>query len=149
MGRLRLLVLPMLGLVGAVVWFRLAPSARAFGLFEKADTEQLLRITVGYLATVAGVILGSVYRQLRQMRDSGLSEIQNMRVFLGRAFRSVDLWMGLCGSPIVLLLLVRASEGISLAGMVVAALENGFCCLIIVNGFVAKTESQQKPAPTI
>lgn len=148
MRRLRFVIFPLLGLVGAIVWFRLAPTARAFGLFEKAESEQLLRIVVGYLATVAGVVLGSAYRQLRQLRDSGITEIQSLRAFCARAFRSVDLWMGLCGSPVVFLLLVKASDGVSLPGLVVSALENGFCCLIIINGFVAKTEAQQKPATT-
>jgi hypothetical protein len=140
MRLMRLFVLPLLGAVGAVIWFRLAPGARAFGLFEKASSEQIVRITVGYLATVSGVVLGSLYRQLRQLREAGTPEVENPREFLSRAARSVDLWMGLCGSPIVFLLLARANEAMSLAGMVVVALENGFCCLIIVNGFIAKAE---------
>jgi len=147
-GRLRFVLFLLLGLIGAIVWFRLAPTARAFGLFEKAGSQQLLRIIVGYLATVAGVVLGSTYRQLRQLRDSGIAEIQSLRAFAARAFRSVDLWMGLCGSPLVFLLLIKASDGLNLPGLVVSALENGFCCLIIINGFVGKAEAQQKAPAT-
>jgi hypothetical protein len=148
MRLLRFLILPLLGVVGAIIWFRMAPGARAFGAFEQASSEQILRITVGYLATVAGVVLGSLYRQLRQLRDAGISEIASLLEFLSRAGRSVDLWMGLCGSPIVFLLLARANESMSLAGMVVVALENGFCCLIIVNGFMSKAETEQKSTTT-
>jgi hypothetical protein len=146
MRRLGFVVVFLLSVGGAVTWFRLAPTAGAFGLFEGSG-DQIVRVTVGYLATVAGVVLGSLYRQLRQMRDSGVTEISNVREFVSRGLRSVDLWMGLCGSPIVFLLLARSSEGMSLAGMVVVALENGFCCLIIVNGFVGRMEAANK-APT-
>jgi hypothetical protein len=149
MKLLRFFVLPLLGVAGAVIWFRLAPGAGAFGVFEKASGEYMLRIAVGYLATVTGVILGSLYRQLRQLRETGVSEIASVREFLLRAGRSVDLWMGLCSSPIVFLLLARANEGMSLAGMVVVALENGFCCLIIVNSFISRTETAPKPPATI
>ena len=143
----RFLILPLLGVAGAVIWFRMAPGARAFGAFEQASGEQILRITVGYLATVAGVVLGSLYRQLRQLRDAGIPEA-NLLEFLSRVGRSVDLWMGLCGSPIVFLLLARANASMSLAGMLVVALENGFCCLIIVNGFMSKAETEQKSTAT-
>jgi len=80
------------------------------------------------------------------MRDSGITEISDLPQFVSRALRSVDLWMGLCGSPIVFLLLARANEGMSLPGMIVVALENGFCCLIIVNGFVGRMEAENKAA---
>jgi hypothetical protein len=40
-------------------------------------------------------------------------------------------------------LLLKSSNGLSLSGLIVVALENGFCCLIIINGFVGRQVEAQ------
>jgi hypothetical protein len=62
-------------------------------------------------------------------------------------FRSVDMWLGIAGAPIVYALLLKATDGMSMPGLLAVALENGFCCLIIVNGFIGRAEQQNAAKP--
>jgi hypothetical protein len=125
---------------GLVAYWYLAPRSSSFGMFEGAEVAGLWRFALSFLATIAGVICGSFYRELRGLQAKGVPRITNPRGFLGDMFRSVDMWLGFAGSPIVYSLLLKATDGMSLPGLIVVALQNGFCCLIIVNGFVGRAE---------
>jgi len=140
---LKLVAGVLLALIGAIGTVLLAQRSVIFGLYEGGGLDWM-RIGFGYLATVAGVILGSVYRQLRQLQDRRVQKVP--KGFLGNCLRSIDLWMGLCASPIVFALLMQASAGMNLPGIAIVALENGFCCLLIVNGFVTKTQAANAPS---
>jgi hypothetical protein len=127
-------------LFGLLAYWYLAPRSSTFGMFEGAETSGPLRFALSFSATIAGVILGSFYRELRALRAKGVTTIENPRSFIGTMSRSVDMWLGFAGSPIVYALLLKATDGMSLPGLLAIALENGFCCLIIINGFVGRTE---------
>ena len=83
----------------------------------------------GYLATVAGVILGSAYRGLHPKPTAG-GRIDDFGALASDIFRSRDLWAGLVASPLVFGLLYRTLDDAALSGLVVLGLENGFCCHI-------------------
>jgi hypothetical protein len=137
-------------IVTAVVgWFSfwyLVPRATSFGMFEGDNTPNITRLALSFSATIAGVVIGSTYRQLRALQAAGLTTIPNARVFLSDLSRSIDLWLGLVGAPIVYALLLQSTDGMSLPGLLLVALENGFCCLLIVNAFVGRTETELKKA---
>lgn len=134
-------------LFGLGAYWYLAPRSSSFGMFEGAETSGPLRFILSFLATIAGVILGSLYRELRNRQAKGETEIPDLGLFFGSMVRSVDMWLGFAGSPIVYSLILKATDGMSLPGLLVVALQNGFCCLIIVNGFVGKAEQDAaKPA---
>jgi hypothetical protein len=133
-------------LFGLFAYWYLAPRSSSFGMFEGAETSGPLRFILSFLATIIGVICGSFYRELRGLQAKGEKSIQDLRSFFVGMFRSVDMWLGFAGSPIVYALLLKATDGMSLPGLLTVALENGFCCLIIVNGFIGRAEQDAKPA---
>lgn len=124
----------LLGLAGYVYFAR---TSAPFGMFEGAGQSGVWRLVLSFGATVCGVILGSIYRALRKLQDSEVLMIRNIAEFIDNMLRSVDLWLGLAGSPLVYALLLKSSDGMSLSGLITVALENGFCCLLIINGFIA------------
>jgi hypothetical protein len=128
-------------LVGAVAFWMLVPRDASFGMFEQQGGPNIARMAFSLVSTIAGVILGSLYRQLRQLQAAGTLIITNFSNFASNLLRSVDLWLGLAGSPIVYALLLQSTNGMSLPGLLLVALENGFCCLLIVNAFVGRTET--------
>jgi hypothetical protein len=126
--------------VGLVAFWFLVPRAASFGMFQQEGGPNIARLAFSFVSTLAGVILGSANRQLRQIQAAGTSTIQDVPKFLSGVVRSVDLWLGLAGAPIVYALLLQSTDGMSLPGLLLVALENGFCCLLIVNAFVGRSE---------
>jgi hypothetical protein len=131
--------------VGFVLYLNFAPRTASFGMQAEAGGSGMLRLGLSFAATIAGVVLGSVYRQIRELQARGTTRIDDFGAFFGNVFRSTDMWLGLVGSPLVYALLLKASDGMSLAGLITVGLENGFCCLLIINGFVGKMEQQASP----
>lgn len=129
------------GLAG--FWY-LMPRTPAFGMFAGEGDANLVRVALSFSATIGGVILGSFYRQLRALQAAGQQTIEAPLHFIAVMFRSIDMWIGLAGAPIVYALLLQSTSGMTLPGLLVVALENGFCCLVIVNGFVGRVEAREK-----
>jgi hypothetical protein len=48
--------------------------------------------------------------------------------------------LGVAGAPIVYALPLQSTDGMSLPGLLIVALENCFCCLLIESAFVGRTE---------
>lgn len=132
-----------LGLIG---YQFLVPREVSFGLFSSDDGAATLRYGVTFAATIVGVVLGSIYRGLKLLKETNQSQIPP-GFFVGR-FRSVDMWIGLVASPIIFALLLKASDGMTLAGLVVMALENGFCALIIIDSLNPTQQGLITPAST-
>ena len=126
--------------VGFLAYWYLAPREGSFGMFEDSKGNGNFRFVISFVATLVGVVLGSIYRELKALQAKNIPKIENLTLFFSDIARSTDLWLGLAGSPIVYALLLQASDGMSLPGLTIVALQNGFCCLIILNSFVGKEE---------
>jgi hypothetical protein len=131
--------------VGFFAYWYLVPRSNSFGMFEGNEVNGA-RLGLSFGATILGVVLGSFYRQLRKMQSENKETIDDIGAFLSQMFRSVDMWLGLAGSPIVYALLLQSTSGMNLPGLLVVALENGFCCLILINQFVASKEGAKTAA---
>lgn len=125
----------------AAFWY-LAPRDASFGMFESTGGANVARVVLSFGATIAGVVLGSFYRQLRHMQAKGRRKIGDIPAFLSGVFRSVDMWLALVSAPIVYALLLQSTDGMSLPGLLLVALENGFCCLFIVDAFARGRERE-------
>jgi hypothetical protein len=117
-----------------------------FGANETPQTQSFGVILYGYAVTLTGVLIGSVYRALQGLKEKDIKSVGDPGTFLKTMLSSVDLWMSVCGSPIVYALLWKSLDGGNIAGLTVIALENGFCCTMILNNFM-KRGPAQSPAP--
>ena len=127
-----------------VMWWLIRDSQTVFGGSAQPDGQSILVIAYGYAVTLVGVFLGSAYRKLQDMktRPRPLIHIGKIRKFLSSVFRSIDFWMGLCGSPIVYALIWKSMGGGSVAGLTTIALQNGFFCTLILNGLYKNNVSR-------
>ncbi|MER8640199.1 hypothetical protein [Mesorhizobium sp. M1365] len=140
----RIVIVLIAATIGFTALYSLAPRSPSFGMFEGPEGQGILRLVLSFLATIVGVICGSFYRELRKLQNGGATTIQDPRAFIMGMLRSVDLWLGLVGAPIVYALLLRATDGMSLTGLLAVALENGFCCLIVLSGVTSRVEQQNR-----
>ena len=129
-------------LVGAgacawLAWYLVVGTPVRFGAVAVASESGGWRLLYGYAMTIAGVVLGSAYRYLEGLRSAGVREVPGVRALTGAVFRSVEFWLGMCGSPLVYALLLRATDGGSNAGLTAIAIENGFFCTLIVERLAA------------
>ena len=85
-------------------------------------------MTYGYAVTLAGVALGSSYRELQRRQAKGHRQIKSVRSFFRSVLRSIDFWMGICASPMVFALILQSAGGASTAALTAIGLQNGFCC---------------------
>ena len=127
-------VLAVILIVGGAVGFYWIAGREplVFGLNETPQTQGLPVIAYGYAMTFIGVILGSAYRELQARRARGETHLKNVSKFVRDVFRSIAFWMSACGSPIVYALLWKSLEGEGVAALTIVALQNGFCCTIII-----------------
>lgn len=132
--------------IGFGAFWYFTPRTMAFGMFESSGRANIGRLVFTFGATILGVVLGSIYRQLRQLPEP---IIKDLGAFFSNVARSVDLWLGLVGAPIVFALLLQSTDGMSVPGLLLVGLENGFCCLIIVNAFIGRTETQVQKGAVI
>jgi hypothetical protein len=109
-------------IVGLVAYWYLAPRETSFGMFDEDGATGNFRFALTFIATLIGVALGSIYRELKDLQAQGIRTIPELKPFFSEVGRSTDLWLGLAGSPIVYGLLLQASNGMSLPGLIVVAL---------------------------
>jgi hypothetical protein len=109
-----------------------------FGAVAVVESRGVMMLAYGYAITLLGVTLGSAYRNLQERRQTGEKTIGSVGSFIRNVFMSIDFWLGLCASPLVYALLLRATEGGSTAGLTTIALQNGFCCTVIASGLLRK-----------
>jgi hypothetical protein len=99
----------------------------------------------GFLVTLIGVALGSAYRRLMQLRREGTQRIAFLTL-LGHVASSVDFQIGLVGSPLVFGLLWQSIGDISVAGLTVIALQNGFASHAILDQIIPGKRSDPQDA---
>ncbi|HEV8506336.1 MAG TPA: hypothetical protein VGQ53_13085 [Chitinophagaceae bacterium] len=130
---------PLFAVAGFIIWWKLSETKEIqFGANEVAKQQSFWIVVYGFIITLLGVIIGACYRELQSLKDRGQTHIENLKLFLKNVFTSIDLWMGLFGAPIVYALLWKSLDGGSIAGLTVIALQNGFCCTIIISNLVKK-----------
>jgi hypothetical protein len=144
--RVPLYVAAVLAGLAITVWFvSRSEVPGGSGAFQSATTSKwtstLLTAAYGFGLTLAGVALGATYRRLIKLRTAGVEKI-GIRQLLGDVFTSVDFYTGLVGAPIVYGLLWQSLADISLAGLSVIALQNGFSSHAILDQFVSSKPAQ-------
>lgn len=130
----------------ALFWFVVVPQDHGFFSIGDSNAGRLL---IGFAATLLGVLLGSTYRHLARMRAANVETIRSVGRFTSNVLRSVDLWMGLVASPLVYGLLVQSATSMELPGLVIVALENGFCCLLIAENIARRTPANAPANPAV
>jgi hypothetical protein len=136
--------------IGLAGWIYFIPTTAITGGLGFGDNPaeqkslQYLTIAFGYCVTLAGVFLGSAYRELQRRRASGSTTISGVLEFLKSVTSSIDFWLGLCGSPLVYALILQGVDSNNMAGLVVIALQNGFTCTVAIDA-ISKGQ-QQRPA---
>ena len=109
-------------------WFMVHQDRHVFGGIVSGQPAIDWRVAIlGYAATILGVTLGAFYRRLR-----GQTTINNFHCFFKQTLRSTDLWAGYCASPLVFGLVLLTTSGVTLAGLIVIGLQNGFCCHVVI-----------------
>lgn len=145
-GSSRIAVTIVAGAVGFFLYWAISPWRGDYGLFEFREAERVGAAVLGFIATLTGVFLGTAYRKLSAIKAAGRDDVGKLKVFFRSLLGSVDLWMGLIASPLVFALLLQASAGMSLPGLLVVALENGFCCLLIAESLLNRPPGDVRPA---
>jgi hypothetical protein len=136
-----------LACIGFLVWrYLVTAQPLQFGANETPETQGLGTVLYGYLVTLVGVVLGSAYRELQARKERGETQIANVPSFAKSVLLSIDFWTSLCGSPIVYALLWKSLQGGNMAGLTVIALQNGFCCTMVISTFL-KRGPDQAPVP--
>ncbi len=122
---------------GISVWIFLAEDAPLrFGAVAAPQEPSVWYMISGYFITVVGVFLGSVFRELHELKKLKKKTLDNPVLFIKNVTLSIDLWMGLCAAPLVYALLLKNLGGGGMAGLFTIALENGFCCTLMASQFI-------------
>jgi hypothetical protein len=98
----------------------------------------VLGLVAGYVITLAGACSASLLRELQALRDRGTQTV-DMPSFLRSTGSSVDLWLGLCASPIAYAAIWRTLDTSNYATLATIAFQNGLCCTAIASGFLKRT----------
>ncbi len=134
-------------LIGMFGWIYFAtPNSLAFGALQDPNStaNKVWLWIAGYVVTLVGVASGAGYRNLQKRQSPTIGSV---REFISTIFLSTDFWMGLLGSPIVYGLILKSTERMSGAAFFVTALENGFCCTILINSL--NPQSATAPPPPL
>lgn len=138
-GWVRIPLFLLLAIIGIVGWrYLLGSELLRFGANAAPEQPGARVLIYGYVITLIGVVLGSAYRELQTRKQRGETTIRSPRRLLRAVFLSLDFWMSLCGSPLVYALIWKSMEGGNLAGLTTIALQNGFCCTVIIGSLISK-----------
>lgn len=108
-------------------------------------TNALFTAGYGFCLTLIGVAPGATYRRLITLRSAGVDKISFGKL-IADVFCSVDFYVGIVGAPIVYGLLWQSLNDISLAGLSIIALQNGFTSHAILDQFVSSKPQAPTPA---
>lgn len=137
----KIIVYLLLAVIGIVGWRYLIHSEPLrFGANAVPEQQTTGVMLYGYAITLLGVVLGSAYRELQARKQRGETRLTSVQEFAGSVFLALDFWMSLCGSPLVFALIWKSMEGGSVAGLSTIALQNGFCCTVVISSLMAKPQ---------
>lgn len=129
-------------LIGAIGYFYiLGKEPMRFGAQEIPEDVDILRLSIGFIVTLLGVLIGVTYGLLQNLKKEGQAQIKSFKVFGAKIFHSTDLWIGFCGAPLVFALLMQSTQGATWPGLIAVALQNGFCCALIADRFIAQSSA--------
>lgn len=138
MRYVRMIAALLLFIGGVGGWYLLVHREQlTFGFNETPTQPGIGVIAYGYLITLVGVVLGAIYRELQARRARGQQQLETIGGLFRDVFRSVDLWMSACASPIVYALLWKSFAGGGVAALTIVGLQNGFCCTVILDRLTA------------
>jgi len=120
---------------GGIDRLGLARSVRTSPVWRQcgASATWAIQLVYGFVITMAGVFLGSAFRELKRQKEELRRQSIHPLSFFAGVLRSIDFWMGVCAAPIVYALLIRSLDGGGDAGLTVIALQNGFCCTLLAS----------------
>ncbi len=122
-------------------YYILGTEPMRFGAQEIPEDVDILRLSIGFLVTLLGVFIGVTYGLLQKLKKEGHAQIDSFKAFSLKIFYSTDLWIGFCGAPLVFALLMQSTQGATWPGLIAVALQNGFCCAIIADRFIAQNNA--------
>jgi hypothetical protein len=137
--------------VGITVWFVSRSNVPGVsGAFTSGNETSWMAIALaaayGFVITVVGVGLGALYRRLVKLRAAGVESIKPGEL-LRSILPSVDFQIGLVGAPVIYGLLWQSLSDISLAGLTIIALQNGFASHAVLDQIVReKPDHPNAPA---
>jgi len=134
----------LLGVAGYYYLMSSQDSNHGFFEIDESTGEKIGVLAYGYIVTLFGVLCGGAYRTLTVMKDRQ-EEISSISWLMKKIFLSVELWLGLFGSPLAFALIAQSLDIENLASVTVIGIENGFCCTIIVSTFM-KEKAEPKHA---
>jgi hypothetical protein len=141
---LRLVIVIVIGLsiTAYFIWQNRVPTVQ--GAFEMAGEGSWLATAAsavyGFLMTLLGVFIGAAYRHLIELRSKGKTSV-GLRSISAQVLRSTDFHIGVVGSPLVFGLLWQAIGDISVAGLTVIALQNGFTSHAVLERVVPHSQN--------
>lgn len=101
---------------------------------EASPLSTALSAGYGFAITLFGVLLGAAYRRLVKLRGEGVETIGALTM-IKTVLTSVDFQIGIVGAPIIYGLLWQSLADVSLVGLTVIALQNGFASHAILDQF--------------
>lgn len=130
--------------LGILYYFSVAQSGTsAKGAFEIPGAPDyistLLLALAGFLALIAGVALGVIYRILLARKASGEKK-SSWRGLIAETWSSIDFQIGVVGSPLVFGVLWQGIAGLGLAQFLFIALQNGFAVHAVLGRIFEKAE---------
>jgi hypothetical protein len=144
----RPLFLPLALVISFAIWWKLIDQhEQIFGAQAIPFHNSWWFVVYGFVITLVGVFLGSTYRQLQALKEKGETQIKDIGAFFRTVLMSIDLWIGIVGAPIVYALLWKSMETVSVAGLTVVALQNGFCCTLVIANLVRQQQQGGETKP--
>jgi len=126
---LRLVLVIVLGLLISAFFISQSRVPTVQGAFEIAGEKSWLgtvgSVVYGFFMTLVGVFIGAAYRRLVELRGKGITSVR-LPAVASDVVRSIDFHIGLVGSPLVFGLIWQSIGDISVAGITMIALQNGF-----------------------
>jgi hypothetical protein len=144
----RLVLVIVIGLLITAFFISRSLVPTVQGAFEIAGEKSWLgtvgSAVYGFLITLVGVFIGAAYRRLIELRGKGTTAV-SLPAVTTDVVRSIDFHIGLVGSPLVFGLIWQSIGDISVAGITMIALQNGFTSHAVLERVVPHGQDATPP----